>query len=152
MSNRRYRKIEPDQQAERFSPGIARAGAILANETREENARLAFAQGELFSPRRVTLATLAFAFVKAHARLAAAILALAAALAILAMLSGCSSDPVARQIIERQAEYWEQDHRPELDDAAFVQLPPSQRAFFMPASLAAARRFALNQGKAYARD
>lgn len=153
MSNRRYRKIEAETIAPRFAPGIARAGAILANEMHAENARLAEPM-PLFTAPQLTPWQALRGFVRESGalRLALAILAALAALAILALLTSCSSDPVARQIIERQADYWSQDHRPELADVDYLALPQGQRFYFMPASLAAARRIALQAGKDYAKE
>ena len=86
------------------------------------------------------------------ARLAALILTTAAVALLFLAAQGCASDPVARQIIERQADYWEQDHRPIIPDADYMQLDPGQRDYYLPASTAHARRFAMQKAKEYARE
>lgn len=86
------------------------------------------------------------------ARLAAFILAAAAVALMFLAAQGCAGDPVARQIIQRQADYWEQDRRPIVSDADFMAMPESQRVYFLPASTAQARRFAMKQAQEYAKE
>jgi hypothetical protein len=107
----------------------------------------------MFPEVRLTFAQKAAAVAIAYGGHALAALALFCAAALAAiMLTGCGSDPVARQIIERQADYWESDHRPIVSDVEFMAMPESQRAYFLPESTAKARRFAHNQAKAYAKE
>lgn len=68
------------------------------------------------------------------------------------LLSGCSTDPVMRNAVQRMDQLYEQDRRPVIDDAVYMALPETQRRYFLPRSLYDAGRFERGEILKYAND
>lgn len=68
------------------------------------------------------------------------------------LLSGCATDPVVRNGVQRMDRLYEQDRRPVLEDAVYMALPEGQRKYFLPRSLYDAGRFERSEILKYAND